>query len=85
MLMQSLAILYRDIARGRVLSSLLISRVNAWIMAATHYITVRCNTLTTMEDAAEILEELDQNKLVLVYALNTGLAEMYNCNTILYE
>ena len=62
----------RNIVRGRVYSSLLISRVDVWIMATTHHTTVRCDTSTTVEDTAELLEDLGQNKLVPVYALNTG-------------
>ena len=79
---------YRDIVRGRVCSSLLIRWVDAWITAATHHNSKMYNTPTTpdvTEDAAELLEELDQNKLAPVYAFNTGLAALYSCNTLLYE
>ena len=81
---------YRDIVHGRVYSSLLIRWVDAWIIAATHHNSKMYNTLTTVlpdatEDAAELLEELDQNKLAPVYAFNTGLAALYSCNTLLYE
>ena len=79
---------FRDIVRGRVYSSLLIRWVDAWITGATHHNSKMYNTLTTpdaTEDAAELLEELDQNKLAPVYAFNTGLAALYSCNTLLYE
>ena len=79
---------YRDIVRGRVYSSLLIRWVDAWI-TAQHTITVRCITQKLLpdatEDAAELLEELDQNKLTPVYAFNTGLTALYSCNTLFYE
>ena len=50
--------MYRDIVRGRVYSSLLIHRVDAWIIAATHHNSKTYNTLTihAMEDAAELLK-----------------------------
>ena len=52
-----------------------------------HHNSKMYNTPTTdaTEDAAELLEELDQNKLAPVYAFNTGLAALYSCNTLLYE
>ena len=79
---------YRDIVRGRVYGSLLIRWVDAWITAAIHHNSKMYNTPTTpdaTEVAAELLEELDQNKLAPVYAFNTGLAALYSCNTLLYE
>ena len=36
---------YRDIVRGRVYNSLLIRRVDAWIIAATHHNSKMYNTL----------------------------------------
>ena len=55
---------YRDIVCGRVYSSLLIRWVDAWITAATHHNSKMYNTLSILpnatENAAELLEELDQ-------------------------
>ena len=77
---------YRDIVRGRVYSSLLICRVDAWIIAATHHNSKMYNTLTTCNGRrSQLLEELYQNKLAPIYAFNTGLAALYSSNTILYE
>ena len=70
---------------GCIYSSLF-SRVDVWIMAATCYCNSKMqHTNYTTEYAAELLENLNQDKLAPVHPLNTGLATLYGCNLILYE
>ena len=65
--------MYRDIVRGRVFS-LLIRRVDAWIIAATHHNSKMYNTLTTCNGRhSRATQRVGSNKLAPVYAFNTGL------------
>ena len=66
---------YRDIVRGRLYSSLLIRRVDPWIIAALHHNSKMYNTLTTCNG----------RRSRVAGRVGSGLAALHSCDTIFYE